>query len=225
MSSAVSPRFIPLNKIWKTSITQLTVSELEDFVRQLKSDGAKFTKSKAPARAGKRALVDGPEFTKMRALWISLYHLAVVRNPSEQALVDYAKRVSGGRNKGKEAMQWLTPSEKRNVIEALKAMAVRDADVCWDGFDFIDKPQEFRPCERVIRAQWAIMLEMKVVFNFFGLPGYAASVVQTDPNNSIRNMTDAQRNKILEVLGARIRNAVKNSGFKDYPSWKAAQNG
>jgi len=201
----------------KTSITQMSVFELEDFVRQLKADGAKFTK-RPPQRAGKRPLAGGAEINKIRALWISLYHLGVVRDPAEQALVNFAKRVSGGRNKGKAALQWLTGEDTVKVIEALKAMAVRDADVSWEPVLRIDKPPLHVPRQRVIEAQWRTLIDLGVVDETDDVRDYAVKIV-----GGLDRLKEDLLDPVIEALGARIRNALSNAGCKDYPSWKADQ--
>lgn len=201
----------------KTSITQLSISELEDFIQHLKADGAKFTK-RPPMRAGKRPLADGAEINKIRALWISLYNLGVVRDPSEQALINFAKRVSGGRNKGKAALQWLTGEDTVKVIEALKAMATRDAEVCWEPVRRIDRPPLHIPRQRVVEAQWKMLADLGVVHETDDARDYAVKIV-----GGVDRLKEDLLDPVIEALGARIRNALSNAGYKDYPSWKADQ--
>ncbi|WP_191229200.1 gp16 family protein [Aurantiacibacter xanthus] len=61
-----------------------------------------------------------PVAKKARALWISLYHLGEVHNPSELALEAFAKRQLGC-----ERLVWARQSDGFRLIEALKAMAER----------------------------------------------------------------------------------------------------
>lgn len=61
---------------------------------------------------------------KARALWISLGHLGAVENVSEKALEAFAKRQLGC-----DRMQWADQTMMFKLIEALKAMALRDG---WD---------------------------------------------------------------------------------------------
>lgn len=58
---------------------------------------------------------------KARALWISLYHLGVVRSPSEASLEAFAKRQLGC-----ERLVWAQQSHAYRLIEALKDMAERN---------------------------------------------------------------------------------------------------
>lgn len=71
-------------------------------------------------KGGKRAATH-PMARKARALWISLYQLGVVRNPSEYALEAFAKRQLGC-----EKLVWAQQSFAYRLIEALKDMAERN---------------------------------------------------------------------------------------------------
>ena len=63
---------------------------------------------------------DHPAALKARALWISLGHLGVVRNPSEEALEAFAaKQLKIAR------LQWADQARVYKLIEALKAMGER----------------------------------------------------------------------------------------------------
>lgn len=79
---------------------------------------------KAPKRAGKRPLATGDQARKVRALWLSLYHLGVVRSPEEAAIAAYARRVAKV-----DALQWMSPEQGNLVIEGLKDWCERS------GFD------------------------------------------------------------------------------------------
>lgn len=72
-------------------------------------------------KAGAPKSARHPVALKARALWISLHHLGVVKNPSEQALEAFAKRQLGC-----EKLVWARQSHGHKLIEALKNMAVRN---------------------------------------------------------------------------------------------------
>ena len=61
---------------------------------------------------------------KARALWISLFALGAIDNPSERALEHFAKR-----QLGVDRLQWADQSKGNRLIEALKAIAEREG---WD---------------------------------------------------------------------------------------------
>jgi hypothetical protein len=75
----------------------------------------------APKRAGTRARADDPVARKMRALWLSLWHLGAVRDPSENALAAFAKRIAHV-----DALQFLPPARARKIVEALKDWCNRE---------------------------------------------------------------------------------------------------
>jgi len=73
-----------------------------------------------PKATGK-GVAQNPMARKARALWISLYHLGVVRSRDEKALEAFAKRQIGC-----ERLRWAKQSEGFKLIEALKKMAEKD---------------------------------------------------------------------------------------------------
>jgi len=73
-----------------------------------------------PLPKGGNAVADNPMARKARAMWISLYHLGAVHNPSEQALEAFAKRQLGC-----DKLVWARQGDAYRLIEALKAMALR----------------------------------------------------------------------------------------------------
>jgi len=71
------------------------------------------------AKAG-RKLCDGAQARKIRALWICLYQMGAVRNPSEEALALFVKR-----EVGLDDLHWLTAVHADQVIKALRGWMVR----------------------------------------------------------------------------------------------------
>lgn len=69
-------------------------------------------------------IADHKTARKARALWISLWHLGAVESSTEMALEAFAKR-----QLGTDRMQWADQTQMFKVIEALKAMALREG---WD---------------------------------------------------------------------------------------------
>lgn len=63
---------------------------------------------------------DHPSAKKARALWLSLWNLGEVRDPSESALESFARR-----QLKVERLQWADQAQVYKLIEALKAMAER----------------------------------------------------------------------------------------------------
>ncbi|WP_119304975.1 gp16 family protein [Dongia deserti] len=75
---------------------------------------------KPPKRAGTRPLAPGAEASKARALWLALYQLGEVRDPSEAGLSAYVKRITS-----RDALQWCDQNEVAKVINTLRAWADR----------------------------------------------------------------------------------------------------
>lgn len=75
--------------------------------------------AKKPYRS-RHAPADHPAAKKARALWLSLWNLGEVRDPSEAALEAFARR-----QLKVERLQWADQGMTYKLIEALKAMAER----------------------------------------------------------------------------------------------------
>lgn len=104
-----------LDNTGKMSAADCTEAELERVLVWLKSKGFR-----AIPKAGGKPAAQHPVARKARALWISLYHLGVVHNPSEQALETLARKQTGC-----ERLAWMRQGQGDRLIEALKAMAER----------------------------------------------------------------------------------------------------
>lgn len=105
-------RQILLDETGKQSLKQCSDKQLELVVSALKRKGFQPIQRKGVAMH--------PMARKARALWVSLYHLGVVRNKEEEALEAFAKRQLGC-----DRLIWARQSDANRLIEALKAMAVR----------------------------------------------------------------------------------------------------
>lgn len=101
-----------LDTTGRLSSADCTNAELQAMIRHLSSKGFKARKSDRAA--------DHPAATKARALWISLYHLGAIDNPSEQALEALAQR-----QLKVAKLQWANQAQCYKLIEALKAIAQR----------------------------------------------------------------------------------------------------
>ena len=111
----------------KASSADLTIPELEKVLEHLKRSGFKVrSKSKAapkqkPEQAKpSRPLAQDLESKKIRALWLFLHELGAVKNPSEEALAAYVKRIAGV-----DALQWISGQQAERLIETMKKWAMR----------------------------------------------------------------------------------------------------
>lgn len=104
--------------------------------------GHKQTYSPRPGRPAAARPASNPIARKARALWLSLWQLGVVRDPSEAALEAFGKR-----QLGVDRLAWADQSQGYRLIEALKAMAKRN-DWAQDGEDIHAIKVD------LVRAQW-----------------------------------------------------------------------
>jgi len=135
---------------------------------------------------------------KSRALWISLYHLGVVRNSTDQALDAFVKRQTRI-----EALRFLDIRNTNRVIEALKDMGMREAGVIWN-------PQT-SPRVSVMEAQWRVLAGLNAVRNpsSFAIQFYVEKV--TKSNTLYTGLTAAQADRVIAALGDKIRTARQPS--------------
>lgn len=103
----------------KESCGVMNNRELESVYSHLKTLGAGAQK-KAPARAGERKMDWADQSRKIRALWLNLYHLGALSDPSEEALCGFVERMTGIK-----ALQWLYPEAADKAIKALRGWLER----------------------------------------------------------------------------------------------------
>lgn len=126
------------------SAKDCTDEELEAVMKHMRRCGFRIrhrtgagTKPTKPRKPASRPLADHAQDKKIRALWLFLNQLGVVRDPSEQALASYVKRLTRV-----DALQWLNASQTETVIEALKKWAMR----------FL--PERLNTASEQLRADW-----------------------------------------------------------------------
>ena len=103
------------------------------------------------ARAREKDAADLVYLPKVRALWISGWHLGVVRDRSDAAMTAFIRRQTGI-----DAARWVTSAgEARKVIEGLKTWLAREAGVEWgaDG-------KETNPRKAVVWAQFTRLVSL-----------------------------------------------------------------
>lgn len=105
----------------KSSSADLDVSELTKVLDYFKTLGFKVRSKKAPPlETPSRALALDAESRKVRAIWLFMHELGIVKNPSEASLAAYAKRITGV-----DALQWTDGAQAEVLIETLKKWAMR----------------------------------------------------------------------------------------------------
>ena len=131
----------------------------------------------APKGGGRRRPAKGPLVSKMRALWLSLYNLGEVGDPSDGALAKFAaaQTVSAARPDGVQRLEWLDPVAADRVIKGLRGWCGRvgfnepsKADEAringWRKADNLpDGGPGFGARVRLIERQWALLIELRAM--------------------------------------------------------------
>ncbi len=215
------------------SSTKLSDARLVELIEHLKTLGFrdKPRKPRPTARssaAPSSAKEARPQWiAKLRAVWISLYYLGVVRDRSDKALTKMVQRVSGGKDTGIQSLQWIDEHTAYQATEALKRMAAREAGVDWSAYKIFnggDHTSIYKPRARVIEAQWQIMcaLDLVRIKNMAGRAEYARRVVQEGAKKDVDQMTPEQQDILIQTFGDMILSELKARGFADLKSWRAA---
>ena len=164
-------------------------------------------KKPPPKRAGRSKLADEEQHRKIRALWLSLWNLGVVRSAAEAAIGAFVKRQTG-----KDALQWCTPKQLNKVVEALKDWATRDAGVFWAAKKRVDTDDgpalvQIDPREAVVRAQWRRLLALGAIAHPDDVTaesfGYSCRLPA-----AFHFYAPAEWDRLIEILGRMIREAA-----------------
>ncbi|WP_242095476.1 regulatory protein GemA [Sphingomonas sp. CROZ-RG-20F-R02-07] len=108
-------RAVMLRVTGRVSAGDCSSVELDKLLKEFETKG--FS---AKARTGPARPADHPAAKKARALWISLYHLGAIDDPSEHALETIARRMLRI-----DRLQWANQALAYKLIEALKAIGDR----------------------------------------------------------------------------------------------------
>jgi phage gp16-like protein len=102
------------------SAAELSTVQRRELLDHFRGLGFERKPKRQPARAGSRPLAHNPLASKIRALWLSLYHLGEVESPKEEAIAAYVTRMTGV-----EALQWIDLDKADQVIRSLRAWCAR----------------------------------------------------------------------------------------------------
>lgn len=170
-------RAFMLREVGKNSCLSMTEKEAVRVISALR-------RQTGSARPG-AATASGRYAGILRAMWLNAYHLGVVENKEDKALLAFAKRQTGIAH-----TQFLTDgAQAAKVIDALKAMMEREAGVDWSMRGIKAKSGAeltyLRQC-RIVEAQRRILGKPA-----FALPPAAAMI------------------KEIAALGRQLRKAAK----------------
>ncbi|MBI2235402.1 MAG: regulatory protein GemA [Magnetospirillum sp.] len=180
----------------KASATEMTASDFNACLTDLKTRGL-WKPQKQPKRAGSRPLADSDQATKMRALWLALYHLGAVRNPEEMALAAFVQRQTRV-----SALQWLTPAQANVVIETLKDWCRREGFVV--GADWMAAKRE------LLRCQWAKLAALGAVrtAELGALDDWFTTARISPHTTALGHLDINQLDQAAEKLGAWVRRTM-----------------
>ncbi|HEY1503431.1 MAG TPA: regulatory protein GemA [Stellaceae bacterium] len=97
------------------SAGNLTTTQRRELLDHFRGLGFVRQPKPAPARAGTRPMAHNPLASKIRALWLSLFHLGEVESPKEESIAAFVQRQTGV-----EALQWIDTAKADIVIRALR---------------------------------------------------------------------------------------------------------
>ncbi len=106
-------------KFKKNSAKDLSDRQITVLLNHFKAKG---WKPKRATKSGKsRAMASDPMSRKIRALWITMGKMGVVKNTSEKSLAAYVKRMTKV-----DDLRWANEYQKGIVIESLKRWIARE---------------------------------------------------------------------------------------------------
>ena len=145
---------------------------------------------------------------KLLALWISGWHLGVVRDRTDAGLTAWLRR-----RFGIEVPRWPDFPAKARAVEGLKAWLAREAQVDWRAHRAIGRDgrehEMDRPQARVLEAQWRILCEAGVFESdsLAALGAYACRHARIGCADSHLALNGRQTIALMQDFGARVRKA------------------
>ena len=151
-------------------------------------------------------LPDSPMTGKVTALWISAWHLGVVRDRTDAACASWLRRQTG-----LDAAAWATPAAMAKAVQALKSWLAREAGVDWRPHVSLGRDGRVREVERprarVLEAQWRILHKAGRVriAGDAALGAYASEHAGLGRQDSHLALTDEQADALIRHFGEMIR--------------------
>ena len=158
-------------------------------------------------------LPGGPATRKLRALWISAFHLGLTPDRSDGALVAWLRR-----QRSLDADTCLSADGLAGAVQPLEAWLARAAGVDWRPHLSLGRNgrvrETRRPRARVLEAQWRLLYRQRRVRigSQAALGAYAARFAGLGRADSHLALSDAQADDLIRHLGKCIRAAGKGHG-------------
>lgn len=182
------------------SCTKMNIDQLQKVVEEFGRLG--FKGPTRPTKPG--GLPAEEQASKIRALWLNLYHLGALDDPSEEALVVFCKRQSGV-----EKIEWMHSEQFDNVIRGLRGWLQR---LDWEN----PSAQAINGVAR-LRAHHCIDPEPGRV-NYGGVAAKAATIraqyelIGQDMLGFVPELMPAEdMDALIETLGVKCR-AIRKAG-------------
>ena len=145
-------RALQLRVTGKASMKDMTADETARLLKAVRGgDAPGWTGPEREPAPDRKHLPGGPHDAKLLALWLSGWHLGVVREPGAEALASWICRQTG-----LSSAKWARPKDTAACIEALKDWLAREGGVDWSPYEH--HPGHDRPRDnsraRVIEAIW-----------------------------------------------------------------------
>lgn len=179
----------------KRSARNLTDGELRLVCEKLGRPSG-VTAAASPAAAG-------PYSAKLRALWISAWHLGITRDRSDAAMIAFVKRQARV-----DHTRFLVDAKSANkAIEGLKAWIAREAGVEWGD-------ETTNPRRAVVEAQVRRLEELGDVQEIPGTGSFLEAYVcrVTGKARGLHFVDDADWDRAIAALGGRLRRAIARGG-------------
>jgi len=114
-------RMVLWERYKKSSAKDLTPRQAWDLLSHFKQKGWRPRSSTGRSKKKDVAQAQDPQSRMIRALWIELKKIGVLRDSTERALASFVKRMTGI-----DRLEWCDPLDKNRVIEALKGWVERE---------------------------------------------------------------------------------------------------
>lgn len=184
---------VQLRVVGKESLTDMTADDMRDVLADITGNVPQDDPQGEPG--GRRdALPAGSLGRTLTALWISAWHLGVVKDRRTPACCAFVRRQTG-----LSAARFATPGQMSRVIEALKDWMAREGGVDWSPYPTL-KGRHDAPAARVLEAAWA---RHPFGRGGVGLEQWARG--QTGFGKSYVHMQNGVLNRLIATLGDDMR--------------------
>lgn len=198
----------------KRSAADLDDAELETAVRRFAGAGQRLSTERLPA---------SPQARLIQAMWLSLYNLGAVADPTDAAITAFIKHQTGI-----DAARWLKrPEDTKAVVEPLKDWLTREG-VEW-GSERHDPPYTKLAAYKVAVAQMRKLVELGAYQAGSTWTGNARRAPELVMNyaKAIRDIpgtpdqwSNPQWGRVTKALGKKLRAAMKAKKEQAATGWR-----